>query len=218
MNYLSLCQNLALRAGIGGGSGPSSVLGQVGENARIVEWVKRAWLDIQSEHTNWRFLWAQHTGSVYSGDTEIAAPDDWAYWDRTHLSINSQKIDTLLEYEHYVDISDDTGAPSTLVLMPSGALKMVPAPDTTYSYSLDYYTKPQELVNNNDSPSCPSQFHDVIVLWAMQKYGHFESAPEVLSNVSAELASRLVALRASQLPDKAMFTDSRYPDFRVSAE
>jgi hypothetical protein len=219
MNFLALCQNLALRGGMGGGAGPTSVAGQVGENARIVEWVKRAWLDIQSEHVDWRFLWAQHTGTIYAGDTEVVAPDDWAYWDTGHLVVGDQRITTIQPYEEYIPTDGGgQGHPASFVQMPNGNLKLIPVSDAEYTYTLDYYTVPQELVNNNDAPLCPAQFHDVIVLWALQKYAHFESAPEVISNVSAELGARLTALRASQLPHRAMFTDSHYTDFRVGVE
>lgn len=218
MNFLSLCQSLARRCGIGGGSGPSSVVGAAGENARTVEWIMRAWLDIQAEHTNWKFLWAQHTGTAYAGDTEILAPDDWAMWDKKHLYIDDIRIHDVIEYEDYTSLDDSTGRPKFLVQMPDGDLKMVPIPDVDYTYSLDYYRTPQELVNDNDAPLCPAQFHDVIVLWAMQKYGHFEAAPEVLSSVSTELSSRLTALRASQLPGKQMFVDSHDSRFMVTVE
>ena len=49
MNFLSLCQRLRSEARIPG-TGPSSVTGQTGELAKIVEWITTAYEDIQANH------------------------------------------------------------------------------------------------------------------------------------------------------------------------
>lgn len=55
MNFLGLVQRLTQEAGASG-AGPTDVVGQQGEYARMVNWVNDAWLDIQSLHQDWEFL------------------------------------------------------------------------------------------------------------------------------------------------------------------
>lgn len=221
MNYLDLCKTLAVEAGIGGSSGPSSVVGQKGEHARVVRWVKQAWLDLQGQYVNWKFLWKQTTGTVTltSGFNYVQAPADFGAWDREHLFANGQRITNFVEYEDYKTLDTTTGAqPSRLVQLPNGNVQLIPAPSADVSYSFDYFCAPQELVADNDVPLCPAQFHDVIVLWALQKYSNFEDAPEILRKVQVEFPKRLAALEAHQLPGKLGHIHSHDQGFRIEVE
>lgn len=219
MNFLGLCKSLAVNAGIGGGSGPVSVLNQNGEQARVVEFIRESWLEIQGLYVNWKFLWSRHEGTILSGNTEVLAPADLNVWDYQHLWVDGQRISSVIEYEDYMsDAPLTTGKPMRLVEMPDKALKLLPVPGQDYPFRFDYFRTPQILVNDNDAPLCPPQFHDVIVKRAMQKYGHFESAPEVLSRYALEYQDRLKALMSHQLPQKIGHVHSHDQGFQVRVE
>lgn len=221
MNFLDLCNALATEGGVGGSAGPTSVVSQVGEQARMVRWIRQAWLDLQGRYVNWKFLWAQHTGTVTltSGFNYVEKPADFGAWDREHMFCNGQRITSIVEYEDYKTLNDTTDTqPSQLVLLPNGNVQLIPAPSADVAFSFDYFKEPQTLVNDNDVPLCPAQFHDVIVLWALQKYANFEQAPEILQKVQTELPQRLSALEAHQLPRKSGHTHSHDQGFTIEVD
>ncbi len=55
MDFLALCKRTRELAGIAG-TGPATVVGQVGELGRLVNWVAKSWIDIQNLHKTWNFL------------------------------------------------------------------------------------------------------------------------------------------------------------------
>ena len=76
VTFLDLCQRLAAECGVSG-SGPSSVLTQTGESARLVNWIASRWVTIQRKHPDWHFLlvspgvsFATVAGQVYYTPTQ----------------------------------------------------------------------------------------------------------------------------------------------------
>ncbi len=75
MTFLELCQRTHAEAGLAG-SGPTSPLGQSGMNAKVVNWVRDAWNDIQQMHNDWNFLWKSSNVTLLAGSrsyTPVAA-------------------------------------------------------------------------------------------------------------------------------------------------
>lgn len=55
MTFLDMVKRLRLEAGASG-SGPVTVLNQVGEYERLVKWINTAWVDLQADNQDWQFL------------------------------------------------------------------------------------------------------------------------------------------------------------------
>jgi hypothetical protein len=55
LKFIDMCQRLRQDAGIAG-TGPTTVVAQTGELARLVSWIATAYTNICAQHTNWRFL------------------------------------------------------------------------------------------------------------------------------------------------------------------
>ncbi len=75
--YLELCQDFCLEADIAGGTAvPLSVTGQTGELARVVTWIKDAYVEIQNKHGHsWR--WQKREFEV----TTVASTNKYAFSD-----------------------------------------------------------------------------------------------------------------------------------------
>jgi hypothetical protein len=66
VNFLQLVQRLRTETKASGSS-ITSVVNQTGEYGRLVDWVNDAWLDIQSEHTDWEWMRTTATFPTVTG-------------------------------------------------------------------------------------------------------------------------------------------------------
>ncbi len=70
MNYLQLAQRLHQEIAGGPndpGTDPDAVTGLSGELLRYANWIQSAWVDIQQERTDWRWMWRTGTQTVTGG-------------------------------------------------------------------------------------------------------------------------------------------------------
>jgi len=219
MTFLELCQDVRREAGISG-SGPSSVTGQIGEMDRIVNWVKRAWNDVQNMRTNWMWMRGYFTFNTTSGDhdyspAEAGIASRFSMWGETSLRIyrtssglGNEFYLPMLSYEEYRRIyltnTRVTGTPVCFAIAPDMKLLLGPWPDDTYTITGEYWKSPQTLSADADEPELPEQFHSIIVWKALEHYGFFESAPDVLARAQKELRFYRNRLEMNQLPDIEM--------------
>lgn len=197
MNFLSLSQRLRQECG-GTGTGPASVSNQVGEDKQFVDWTNRAYREIQQDRTDWGWLWAQGSKSIGVGES-------------LH-SLLSSKIDTssvridggLIQYVPYQQWSYFTlsdGKPSAFTLTPARELKFNTLPDAVYTLTYDYYKNTQLMVNNTDVPLIPEEYHMLVVYKAMQYYGFYENAGEIIQSGVARYEDMLADLDRDTLPE-----------------
>ena len=75
MDFRDLCQKTTMRCSIGDADGsiPTSVVGQTGELARVVDWVQDAWNDIQTKHNTWQWMRSKFTVNTVA-DQQAYAP------------------------------------------------------------------------------------------------------------------------------------------------
>lgn len=201
MNFLTECRTLAREAGVSGALSIPSVEGQTGSTARIIGWVQRAYIDIQQMYTDWKYLWAQDSITTVAGQADYDLPADLSQMDRGRVRIGDVSM-TVEEYELIDPLVTDTGTPYRAILLPNGKVRLHPTPDSVKTVTFDYYKAPDELTANTDEPIFPAQFHDLIWMRALLKYGFYESAPEVIERVSAEYGEMMRALEVSQLPNR----------------
>lgn len=200
MNFLQLCQKLRQEVG-GSGSGPSTVLNQAGENLLYVSWIHDAWLDIQNSRDDWNFLWAQSSFQL-EPSKQIYTLDQ----DLKSIAKNSVRVDgnCLLELK-YSELRNvfsvaSSSRPSYFCILPNGELMVNSLPDKSYVTTLDYYKKPQELLNNIDVPLLPKEFHLLIIYEAMLSYGSYENASEVYQRARIKYDQLVMDVERSQLP------------------
>lgn len=210
MNFKELTSALAREAGVSGGGTISTVSSPTGETARLVNWIRQANMDIQRRYFDWKFLWQPFSLTTEAGKSTYDAPLEWHWWDRDKIQIDGEPFGGLEEYELWNGLErTDQGAPNQVIIMPDGSLKILPVPDKAYTLSMPYYRKPQKLAVDTDIPLIPEEFHDLIWMWALVKYAHYEAAPEVIERVQTEYPAMLQSLESHQLPNRYRYALSQ---------
>lgn len=223
MNYLQLAQRLSSEVGASG-NGPASVIGQVGANLRLVNWINFAWLEIQGLHNTWNwmrkpFQWesivnvGDYLPSAITNTLTGNTMTDMRYWYKDTFrcqrkSIGIQDEQWLVEWEYNVFRNtyrfnlQVVGRPVVFAENPQGkAIMLGSLPDSVYLITGEYQKKAYGLVANTDEPDIPEAYHMMIVYKAMVSYGMFESAAEVVQRGQAQYQNLLTQLEHEQLQE-----------------
>ena len=224
MNFLQLAQRLSVECGVSG-TGPSSVLNQTGMSGKLVNWIQTAWLDIQGLRDNWGWMREPFSFTTTAGVGDYA-PDtttngvtgqlltDLRFWHRDtfrcqKVALGIQDEQWLVEWNYmqfrntYRFNLQTNGRPVVFAVKPNGkAIMLGQVPDDVYVITGEYQIKPVPLSSNDDIPAMPNDaLHMVIVYKAMQYYGMFEAAPEVIQRGQAEYTRLLGQLEREQIAD-----------------
>lgn len=225
--YLELSQKLRRECSVSG-TGPTAVTGQTGKLADLVAWIADAYVQIQNLHADppcWRWLRHGFTFDTTADDDSYSYGDvtdtttssaitrlsNWYIHDPydppkiylTSTGVGAQTWLTYVDWEDFKSIykigTQNSSAPAHISIDPQNNLVLGPAPNDTYTVTGDYIRSAQVLAADGDTPEMPSQFHDLIVYYAMEKYGYNELAQEILSRASAESNRMLQNLSSNQL-------------------
>ena len=218
--FLQLCTYLRQET-TDSGTGPLAVTSQTGELARIVNWIDRAYTELQQEK-DWRWLRKSFTVSATSGDGAYAYGDctdtatsavisRFSSWYPRTFKCYLTSAGVGAEYGlHWLPWDDfrriyrygtqTNGPPCHVSEDPTQAFVLGPIPDATYTVSGDYQKGPQLLTADGDIPEMPTRFHQLIVYEAMLKYGGHRAAPEAMVRAATEGARLRSALGRDQLP------------------
>lgn len=218
MNYLQLVQRLRQEAGISG-VGPATTENQIGEAKRLVDWINTAWLEIQGLQDVWGFMREPFEFPIGQGQTEAdpimdAGLADFRYWHRETLrtwrtAIGIQDEQWMVEWEYQVFRNtyrfnlqrELQGRPLVFAVEPNRkALMFGPLPDDSYTVVGEYQRVPRPLTSDSDVPDLQPHQHMIIVYKAMEYYGLYESAGEVITRAKMQYAALLAQLEREQLP------------------
>lgn len=214
--FLEICQDFREEAGITG-SGPAAVTGQTGEMLRVVNWVKKAYRDVQNRHPNWDFLRNDFTfQTIVSTSTYLPTAislDELGMWKRDsfriYLTATGVADEQWLRHWNWDEFRDayligpsqnQTGRPTEFAVRPDKSVVLWPKPDAVYTVAGEYFKRAQEMAANADEPLLPEEFHDIIKWRAMMYYGAQEGAPEVYAQGKDEFSRMMGELRRDQLP------------------
>jgi len=174
MNFLQMSQAVRRESGISG-DGPPNVAGQTGMFGKIVNWVRQAHEEIQLAEHQWRYDWAQTIQPLTQGQ-ESYNPEDWGLevrqWKRdtpyVYLTANGPIGKTWLDfidYPSFVHLSDSnaTGLPVYFTEKPDRSLAFYPAPMDGVTLVMEYFQRPEVLMQNNDTQRMPIEYHMAIV-------------------------------------------------------
>lgn len=206
-----------------------TVIAQTGGHARAVSWIDTAYTELQGR-TRWRWLRGSFTLTTVSGQESYVnteAIDDitssgltrfgeWRFKDAINLPrIYLQATGTGGEYwltyipwDQYQAIYRIGGitnsAPSHITISPDNKIHLGPTPDDVYVISGEYEKSAQELTLDADTPEMPSDYHMAIVYLAMEDYGFFNSAEEVLIRGKQKARRMIRRLENNQAPAMGM--------------
>lgn len=224
MNFLQLAQRLSVECGVSG-TGPSSTINQTGMNAKLVNWIQSAWLEIQGVHDQWAWMREPFAFNTVAGTGDYApatttntltgdALSDLRFWHKDtfrcqKVSIGVQDEQWLVEWEYQVFRNtyrfnqQVNGRPVVFAIKPNGKDVMLgQIPDDIYSVTGEYQYKPREMSGDTSEPEMPNDaLHLLIVYKAMQSYGLFEAASEVLQRGQTEYSRLMNQLEREQLPE-----------------
>lgn len=209
--YVQLCQRLRQEAGVAG-TGPSTVASQTGMYQKLVNWVQRAWIDIQGSAPYWRFLRNQYTGTLTIGtrtynvvtDLLLNYVDKWdpeGAWIYRTSDADISQIEWLTypEFRRQFPGGWGTGRPQIVAEWQGDNLVFDKIPDYAYTIRFDYWMTPEKLTNDSDVPAAPEHYHDIIVWRALMMYAASEGAPELLQYARAMYSPMLIQLKLDQL-------------------
>lgn len=222
--FLQLCADVRRECRIPG-TGPTSVIGQVGQLERVVNWVKNVWTDLQNEQPNWRWM-----RSEFSLQT-VASTDSYAYnaagmtdsidsaaisrfarwWDEefqiylTSAGVGTRHAVPYVRWEMWraIWLTGNIAAsyPSQVSIDPRNKLRLGAKPDAIYTLTGEYQKSAQTLAADGDIPEMPVQYHQIIVARAMKRYAASNAAPEVWAAAQDVEAPLSDALYADQIPE-----------------
>jgi len=200
MTFLELCQRLRQEVGAAG-TGPASVTGQNGEYARLIDWVRQAWREIQSERRGWRFDWAEGSVELTADFRDYSLPADFDRWVDDSLYIGDDRL-RVLDYDDFRQRFREPADEQTIsaaTILPDMTLRLSRAPTADATLAFEYYRAPQELANASDVPRMPARFHMLIVYRAMMQYGLYEEAPVVVQQGNSNASRMIDDLMQSEL-------------------
>lgn len=222
--FLNLTKSLCRECGISG-TGPISVQGQAGELLQVVEWVIQSYIEIQNR-TQWRWLKRPFQFQTTASDGDYAytdvtdtlegAPIDrftgWCLNDdddppkiyKTATGVSDQVWLTWLDLASFRSIhrigTQTDQRPRHVAVNNQDALLLGPLPDDDYTVTGWYWRGPQVLATNDEVPEMPSQFHQLIVYYAMEHYAYKYVAQEHLERARVMGRRMLRNLEATQAP------------------
>ena len=217
--YVAIVNALKTECGVSGAT-LTTLSNQVVEINRLAGWVNQAWVDIQEIHDDWFFLRQSFSFSTIAGQQSytptqagIAVSPGLGVWKRdsmriysTSVGVSNEMMMPCIGYDQFRDLwqygamRTTQTRPTVFAIDPQFNLLLGAVPDAVYTVNGEYFQAPSTLSADSDVPVMPARWHNLIVYRAMQHYGLFEAAPEVLQRGQIEFSKMLSRLQAQQLP------------------
>lgn len=213
--FLQMAQEVVIEV-LAAGTGPTSVLNQVGEYRRIVKFVCDADQEVQQETDQWRFMVRKFAFDTVAGSAEYfpeALPSpitDLRDWRRRTLKcylltggLGNETPLTFMDYEDWYRLYN-TGIqsptrPVHFTIGNSMEILLGPVPSDVYRISGEYQRAVTPLLADGDMPIYPAEFHMLPVYLAMMKYGRSTAASEVYADAERLYNKMISRMRRSQL-------------------
>lgn len=223
-SFLQICVDTARECRIA--SAPGGVTGNTGVLDDVVNWVKNSWKEIQMRHSDWRWMRRRFTfntvagtdsyayGSVTDAISSAAITRFGGWWLQkngfsnctiylTSAGVGGEGYLIFLEWDDFRRIyrkgTQNNSQPFHISIDPQNNLVLGPKPDGIYTIQGEYQHSPQVLAADADIPEMPTQFHDLIMYRAMEKYGISNGATEVFNRGQLEGNRIMHALELNQL-------------------
>ena len=212
MNFLKLCQEVNTYCGFQGSVSSVSVTG--GYQAKIIQAVKKAWIDIQTERTEWRFLSYNVQFDTVDGTNEYSpttifdpAEPTIAIWNKGSILYNYTPL-IYMDYDLWIrkDLTEtQSGTPSHFSIKPQdNSLLIYPVTDI-YSINAHYWRTPQELLLTATIPILPEKHHWIIVYKAALGLSAFVGNQSIHQDASFNYAKAWGNLMRDENPVQHMY-------------
>lgn len=217
-NFLKLCQDVARESGTVSGTQPAAVTGQTGRLAKVVEWTREAWIQIQNARNAWAFMRAEFEASAIQGNAEYTGASwnvaDLARWIPGSVTVQDPGLGRqdesrlrVVPWETWrLSYGMGSGAglrdrPRAVSVKPgTSALVLGPRPDRAYVVRGEYWRAPQVLAAATDVPTLPERFHDAIKWQALVLLHAHDEGINNIALARQQLGFAIHALERDQLP------------------
>lgn len=197
------------------GPAPTAVIGQTGTRLKTVNWVKNAWIDIQTLYPGgWKFLRKKvqvaltislRTYPIATAFAEALATA--RKFDEELLFIRDPATPTVRSRLTFIPYRDfeaqyatfESGQPSAFTLNPSGEIEFNRTPDKAYFVDLNFWRDAVVLAADGDTPAIRAEHHMTIVWYALSRYGTSEGARNEKVDYHREYLSGLRRLEMAEL-------------------
>jgi hypothetical protein len=211
MNFLALVQRAYREYGLAG-SGPAAVTNQSGRNSDVVEWVKSAHEEIQSERNDWTFDWAQGTFALTAGQDTYDPSADFgisggvrgfsrdplaSYAYPTAQGVNARVFLGFRPWEEFRGLTVPPASgnvPTVFTMRPDGDVQYYPKPSAAATVVHEYTLVQQVLADPTDIPRMPGWSHMAIVWKAVMigcgktgNFSRFDTAEEEYEKIRFNL-------------------------------
>ena len=216
MNYLEIARSVRAQAGIAG-EGPSNISTTTGIMGDVLRWTREAYNEIQTEFENWNFLFKNYSLTVPEAFREVTMPQEGVrvIAKETFIIQEVNGTKTRIRYVPYsVWKLDDklaleaieTKLPTHVTILPNKNLLFNTAAPENLSILFDGYREPHVMVNSTDLPIFDVQYHTLIQLKALTKYGTYYNAQEVYKASDIAYKTLLSKMKYSELPRENLVT------------
>jgi len=196
------------------GTGPTTVIGQTGELARVVDWILTAYEYVQNLHTTWYFLQTDFSFSTVASTQNYTKTtlslDNLGAWKTDDVRVYSAVADeTYLIYFPWSDFrfnylygSNRTleGRPTVFTIKPDDSISLWPIPDAVYTVNGEYFKTAQTMTLDASEPLIPTAYQMIITWKALMLYGAYSGDNLAYHHGQNEYQSILKKLELNQLP------------------
>lgn len=198
-------------AGIAG-SGPTTAVDQSGELGRVVNWIKRAYEDIQEIDPEIYFLRKDFSGlTVVANNTYDFSIPDLNLWKKDSVRCwqSTNATERYLIYRDWTEfrdlrvygsVRDQTGLPLEFSIKPDNTLIVWPIPDQQYTIVGEYFRTPHEMLVDVDVPIF-NRHQMIIVFDGLMRYAAFNSEPALYAYAQKEYSKLRGRLGVDQAPE-----------------
>jgi len=219
--FLQLCRQVARDSGVISGVKPSTTVGQTDQLLQLVEWVKDAWVTIQSDQlwpwmrTEFSEVTIANTASYTAAGWGLTDHSDWVtdlesvtmYLTATGVSDEGflQAIPYATYRKRYLMGTQTAGRPVEYAISPTGVFYVGPKPDAVYTIRGEYFKTPQVFSADADAPTgLPEEFVKVITYRALLQFGEYDEAGPAMAAAEKNYRDIMGRMYRKMLPALAM--------------
>lgn len=197
MTNIELCQRARRECGIASTvlATPSTIVGQTGKIAYVIECVREGWIGIQSLHNDWKFLRKTKVFALTINVRTYGLITDMNLefmrdFDKNGLFIEETSADKKpLVYEEWESfrarvISSTPARPTLCSVNDEGELEFNCIPDKAYVVRLSHWLTAETLDDDSDVPSIADDLHEILVWEACIRYAGNDTAGELYQHAT----------------------------------
>lgn len=215
MTFLQICQEANRICGLQGTVASTTVTS--GYQETLVKFCKQAYIELQEYRPNWPWMRSSATFNTVASTTEyslqtimgIGNTVDIDRWVKGMIVYTDSDDATTplhqMSYNSYIvrDVDDwGTGAPSHYAEDPVDRHLWINPPDTAYSITAYYYTRPVHLSASSDIPVMPVAFHMLIAFMGATHMAGFLGNSNLYNTLGVKSDNMLGMLLRANNPAK----------------